>query len=121
MTSSNYLQLGCKTTIIPNTVSKISSFAFEGCIGLTSIAIPDSVTGINASAFVGCTGLTKIFIPNSVTDILSQTFLNCSPTLVIYCGATSKPSGWSSGWNYYDTSNALTTYWGYTREQFEAL
>lgn len=50
-TSSNKLILGCKGTIIPNSVTSIGSSAFSGCYGLTSIAIPNSVTSIGSNAF----------------------------------------------------------------------
>ena len=36
-TTSNTLILGCKTTIIPNSVTSIGSYAFVGCSGLTEI------------------------------------------------------------------------------------
>ena len=46
-----------------------------------------------------------------VTTIEENAFSGCS-SLTIYCEATSKPSGWSSRWNY---SN-LPVEWGYTGE-----
>ena len=54
-----------KTADIPESiddyqVTSISSFAFNGCTGLTSITIPNGVTSIGYYAFEGCTGLTKI-------------------------------------------------------------
>ena len=57
-------------------VTKIGSFAFRGCTGLTSITIPNSVTSIDG-AFMGCTGLTSVTIPNSVTSIESA-FEGCT-------------------------------------------
>ena len=56
----------------------ISSNAFSGCTGLTSITIPNSVTSIEESAFYGCTGLTSITIPNSVMSIGDGAFSNCT-------------------------------------------
>ena len=60
-TSSNKLLQGCKTTVIPASVTSIEHRAFAGCSGLTSIEIPASVTSIRDGAFLGCTGLTEIF------------------------------------------------------------
>ena len=76
-TSSNTLIAGCKNTIIPNSVTNISSYAFDGCYGLTSIIIPNSVTSIGSGAFSDCRGLTDIVIPNSVTSIGSGAFYCC--------------------------------------------
>ena len=77
-TASNMLLCGCKTTIIPNSVTSIGHGAFEGCSGLTSVTIPNSVTSIGNSAFSGCSGLTSVTIPNSVTSIGEEAFDGCS-------------------------------------------
>ena len=53
-TATNNLLCGCKNTIIPNSVSSISRYAFFGCSGLTSVEIPNSVTEIGSYAFWGC-------------------------------------------------------------------
>lgn len=73
-TSSNTLIHGFKNTIIPNTVTKIGSFAFE-YNQLISINIPDSVTTIGNSAF-SYNQLTSINIPDSVTEIEESAFYN---------------------------------------------
>lgn len=75
--NNDCLVLGCKNTIIPNSVTSIGKSAFYDCSGLTSITIPNSVTSIGSSAFSGCSGLTSIAIPSSVTSIGSSVFYNC--------------------------------------------
>ncbi len=77
-TSSNTLVAGCRTTIIPNSVTSIGDYAFCNCTGLKYITIPNSVTSIGRSAFGGCTGLTSITIPNSVTSIGEYAFHGCT-------------------------------------------
>jgi hypothetical protein len=86
-TDTNVLKVGCKNTIIPDTVVTIGSNAFQGCTNLTNITIPNSVTSIESKAFNECTGLTNITIPNSVTSISTGTgsgsFLNCTNLLTV--------------------------------------
>ena len=77
-TATNTLIQGCQNTIIPNNITSIGNWAFNHCIGLTSVTIPNSVTTIGDGAFGGCSGLTSIIIPNNVTSISGYTFSSCS-------------------------------------------
>ena len=77
-TGSNTLVVGCKGTIIPNSVTSIGNWAFLGCSGLTNITIPNSVTNIGYGAFGGCSNLTSVSIPNSVTSIGNEAFASCT-------------------------------------------
>ena len=98
----DYAFFGCfsLTSIeIPAGVTSIGDSAFEDCSSLTSIEIPASVTSIGRRAFSGCFSLTSIEIPAGVTSVGDYAFSRCS-NLTIYCEASSKPSGWSSDWNY---------------------
>ncbi len=51
-----------KDLIIPESVTKIGSYTFYGCSGLTSVTIGNSVTKIGGSAFYDCNGLTSISV-----------------------------------------------------------
>ena len=77
-TASNTLNIGCKNTMIPNSVTTIGSYAFANCSSLSSITIPNSVTSIGNNAFKGCIGLASIEIPNSVKEIEYKVFNNCT-------------------------------------------
>ncbi|MBO4613288.1 MAG: leucine-rich repeat domain-containing protein [Bacteroidaceae bacterium] len=68
-TESNSLKLGCKNTVIPNSVKVISINAFTECTGLKEITIPEGVVSIDASAFDNCTSLERVVIPSTVTSI----------------------------------------------------
>ena len=48
--------------VIPDGVSAIDDYAFNGCTGLTSVEIPDGVTEIGEKAFAGCENLEEIRI-----------------------------------------------------------
>lgn len=72
---SNKLIIGCKNSIIPNSITTVGEWAFRGC-GFTSITIPDSVTSIEEEAFAYCS-LTSLTIPFSVTSIGRKAFWYC--------------------------------------------
>lgn len=87
-TLDNELYYGCKTTIIPNTVSSIGDHAYFGCSGLTHITIPNSVTAIGIMSFWACSGLIDIVIPNSVTSLGMMAFGLCDRLSSITIGAS---------------------------------
>ena len=72
-TATNTLVIGCKTTVIPNSVTSIGDYAFHHNYSLTSIVIPNSVTSIGDYAFY-YSGFTSFVIPNSVTSIGDYAF-----------------------------------------------
>ena len=87
----------CRPTIssvtIPNSVTRIGSYAFQGCSSLTSVTIPNSVTSIGSYAFSGCRSLTSVTIPNSVTSIGEYAFSGCSSLTSVTIGSGVKSIG----------------------------
>lgn len=105
-TASNTLHIGCKSTLIPNSVTSIGNYAFIDCSGLTAVEIPNSVTSIGDSAFDGCRGLTAVEIPNSVTTIGSCAFWYCNNLqMVIY---NAKNCSGPSSFNVFDSDKEIT-------------
>ena len=68
----------------------LNTFAI-GC-GATEYVIPDGVTKIETWAFDGCNSLTSVTIPNSVTKVEQFAFSECSSLTSVYCKSTTPPS-----------------------------
>jgi hypothetical protein len=71
---------------IPEGVTRIEGYAFQGCEGLKSVSIPDGVTSIGDYAFYGCGGLTGIKIPDGVTSIGNFAFYWCGSLAEVSTG-----------------------------------
>ena len=86
-TISNELTVGCKSTIIPNTVKSIGNFAFYKCTSLTEVEFPSSLRIIREKAFSGCSGLQNLVIPNTIGKVGISSFEGCSKlkTVVLDC------------------------------------
>nr|MCR5307723.1 leucine-rich repeat protein [bacterium] len=140
-TATNTLIIGCKTTIIPNSVTSIEWGAFSGCSGLTSITIPNSITSIGGGAFSWCKGLTTIeipdsvisiglgafsycinledvIIPNSITSISPQAFQNCTNLTNIIIPKSISSIEWAS----FDLcSNLIRVYYGGSQSEWQNI
>ncbi len=89
-TKTNKLIVGCKTTIIPNTVSTLGASCFHACMGLRTFSIPNSVKIIEESAFFACNYLTSINLPNSITSIGTYAFAGTRLTSLIIPNSVQK-------------------------------
>lgn len=102
---------------IPNSVTRINSYAFAECDRLSSIVLPNSITHIDSFAFSNCTNLLQVTIPSSVTYMGANVFNGClklrsssntnKPSMLkkattydnsIYCQVTERPDEWDSNW-----------------------
>lgn len=77
-TGSNTLIYGCVNTVVPNTVTKIGSYAFYKYKNLKSITLPVSVTYIDNNAFYECSGLESVDIQGPLTYIGMTAFSWCT-------------------------------------------
>lgn len=66
------------TVIIPNSVTSISSNAFNNCDSLTNVTIGNSVSSIGNYAFSSCDSLTGVTIGTSVSSMGNNAFSNCN-------------------------------------------
>jgi len=63
---------------IPDDVTEIGEFAFNGWKKLRSVVISDNVKSIGKNAFTDCWNLKNIEIPNSIKEIKEYAFSNCT-------------------------------------------
>lgn len=102
---------------LPDTITRIGNRAFCGCAALSEIVLGTGVTYIGTWAFRYSYNFNEITIPESVTYIGGQAFEYCAEGLLIYCEASSKPSGWHSSWN----PDNLDVIWGCDRYEYTLL
>lgn len=97
----NELVVGCKTTVVPSTVTSIGNDAFLGSsittfnipsiiskIGerafyessISNISLPNSITSVGKYAFAGCKELTSIQLPNSLSVLNEGLFTDSGIT-----------------------------------------
>ncbi len=63
--------------IIPDGVTEIDAYTFQGCDNMKYVKIPDGLTNIGYEAFSECDNLKKIKIPDSVSSVDNYAFLGC--------------------------------------------
>ncbi|MDE5548305.1 MAG: leucine-rich repeat domain-containing protein, partial [Clostridia bacterium] len=96
---------------IPDNLTIIGDWSFEGCRSLTKVIIPDGVTDIGWYAFAECSSLKSVVIPDSVTNIGSWLFAECRKlTDINYCGTKAQWEAMEKGdtWNY--NTNGFTVH-----------
>lgn len=93
--SSNPLSYGAKLylnnkeitdLVIPDDVTIIRNYTFEGCGSIQSVQIHDGVTEIGSYAFSGCSALKSVTIGNGVNKIDCYAFSGCSSLKSITIG-----------------------------------
>lgn len=78
---SNYLFEGCtklKKITLPSACQRIGSGAFEDCTALAECVIPDTCQSIEGYAFSGCTALEQIEIPTQLHALSMSAFAGCT-------------------------------------------
>lgn len=76
LTASNTLIYGCGPAFIPETVTSIDTYAFQGNTYLKEVTIPDAVTSMGHSAFRDCSNLERVHFGAGISEITPSRFLN---------------------------------------------
>ena len=71
------LLVGCRTTIIPESVETIEANAFCGRYSKLVLRIPANVKTIGMFAFSGCNSICEVILPKTLQFIGSYAFFNC--------------------------------------------
>ncbi len=80
---------------VPDTVTTISSNAFESCSNLNKVIVPANVQYIYSSAFTGCKNLKEIvYLPDAtIAEVFSNLFYNCTALESYICPDSVKKIG----------------------------
>ena len=84
------LTANCVVTM-PDTVTIINGYAFDGCSNISVLTLPSNLESIGDYAFRDCNNMILVSIPNSVTSIGEGAFVLCGNLIL-----TSLPSGLTS-------------------------
>lgn len=104
--------------VIPDEITKILPYTFNGYSSLISVTIHDDVTTIGGDAFSGCSSLKNVSIPNSVTYIGDSAFSSCSNLESVIIG--NRVIGIGS-YAFYQCCNIKNIYYRGTNSQWDAI
>ncbi|MCR5314201.1 MAG: leucine-rich repeat domain-containing protein [Bacteroidaceae bacterium] len=76
-TSTKTLIFGCQSSTIPFGIDSIANYAFNHCVGLTSIDIPVSASKLGDYVFANCANLTTVKLSSFTTHIPFGMCWNC--------------------------------------------
>lgn len=74
------------SVIIPDSVTDLGEFLFDGCANLHRIDLPNSIVSIWPYAFTR-SGIQEIVLPDSLTTIAPFVFRYCGQLKKVVCGA----------------------------------
>ncbi|MBR5287829.1 MAG: leucine-rich repeat protein [Clostridia bacterium] len=73
-----FSETGVQTVVLPSTLERIVSSAFEDCRKLKTINLPDGLLQIGYGAFENCVSLTEINLPEGLRILEQSAFSGCS-------------------------------------------
>ena len=82
---------------IPDTVTDLGEFLFDGCLNLRQIKLPSGLSHLWGYTFCRC-GIEEIVLPDHVKIIPSYAFKDCKQLKKVVCGVgLQKISPWAFG------------------------
>lgn len=111
---------GITKVIIPDSIKIIENHAFDSC-GMQEVSIPSSVSTLESAAFYGCKALKKLALPEGLKTISRQLFTYSGVQAVYIPASVTSIEAYAS----HDHSDAKTplkaVFYGGTEAQWETL
>lgn len=84
--------------VIPNSVTKLRTAAFQDCKNLRRIELHDNVSEIGSSCFFSCEVLREVILPPKVKELRAHTFFLCWSLNKVDCWITDIPESDTFGY-----------------------
>lgn len=111
---------GITKVIIPDSIKIIENHAFDSC-GLLEVSIPASVSTLDSAAFYGCKALKKVALPEGLVTISRQLF-SYSGVQAIYIPASVTSIAAYAAYDHSDANTSLKAiFYGGTEAQWNNL
>lgn len=82
------------TFTVPEKVTTIGDFAFNGCKKLTEIVVGENVSAIGFESFRNCSSLSRVVLPSTLTKLSAYAFDGCENlTEIVFLGTVEQ---WNS-------------------------
>lgn len=78
-----------KSVLIPDAVTDIGEFVFDGCSGLKELTLPSQLSSLWGATFARC-GIEEVRLPDSLRSIPPFAFKDCKSLRKIICGRDMK-------------------------------
>ena len=70
--------------VLPETVTRISNYAFQNCTKLFRMSLPSSLTELKYGVFSACTSLSEVICKAEIPPTLNNAFIGCTSLSAIY-------------------------------------